>query len=370
VSDERGLLTAFYRGALFQMKRRRTGNREHKIAQSYLSTVQDEPLLSAEEESTLAAAIAQGDKNALRRMVETNMRLVVRIAQEYVGKGLTLDDLIGEGNLALVRAAEQFEPRHGARFSTYASLWIKQAIQRALFDTTGMIRLPEHVLRLLGRWRKAERALGRELARKPSFNEVASRLGLNESQRMLVAKAQQARRVRLESTVEKEAARWSLVEPSDPYGPPDLAVEGLDDKLVLRSRLEGLTDRERAVLSLRYGLDQERPLTLCEIGDRLGINRQSVKLAELEAVRKLRGDRLRAASAPSRRSIARVQTLRARTYANSSSTSATESTGAFFTSSPHPDELLPPPTSVPMPMPSIGWDQNWAALNATIAYNP
>ena len=272
------------------MKSTRTGNIEHSVVRSYLSALNSETLLSAEDEISLAEAIAQGDKNALGRMIQANLRLVVRIAQEYLGRGLTLDDLIGEGNLGLIRAAEQFEPHHGTRFSTYASLWIKQSIRRALYDTTAMIRLPSHVLNLLSKWRKAQRALGRELARKPTFNEVASHLGLSEAQKLLVAKAESARNVKLESTAARTETRWSLVEPCDPYGPPDLAAASLDDRLLLRSRLQILNSREQVVVSMRYGLDDETPMTLGEIGDRLGMTREWVRMVEIKAVRKLRGE--------------------------------------------------------------------------------
>src|SRR5213592_2924713 len=119
-------------------------------------------------------------------MIRANLRLVVKIARDYVGRGIVLDDLIGEGNLGLIRAAEEFDPRFVTRFSTYASYWIKQAIRHALINTTATIRLPAHMVGLLTKWRRAERALRRELGRDPIDDEIAARLGLSAMQRMLV----------------------------------------------------------------------------------------------------------------------------------------------------------------------------------------
>ena len=140
------------------MKSKRAGRLENDVAPPYSYAVPDETLLSASEEHSLATAIARGDKIALGRMIQSNMGLVVKIAREYVGRGLVLDDLIGEGNLGLVYAAERYEPRYGTRFSTYASQCVKQSILRALCNSTSLIRLPSHVLSLLSKWRKAERA--------------------------------------------------------------------------------------------------------------------------------------------------------------------------------------------------------------------
>src|SRR5215468_7420893 len=130
--------------------------------QGYFHDISQVSLLSAKEEHELADAIARGDRDARTRMIQANLRLVVKIAREYAGRGLVLDDLIGEGNLGLIRAAEEFDPGFGTRFSTYASYWIKEAIYRALINTTATIRLPAHMVSLLTKWRRAERTLCRE----------------------------------------------------------------------------------------------------------------------------------------------------------------------------------------------------------------
>ena len=255
--------------------------------QIYLQEIKDDALLTASEERELAGAIACGDEDARRRMIEANLRLVVKIARDYVGRGIALDDLIGEGNLGLIRATKEFDPRFGTRFSTYASYWIKQAIRHALINTTTTIRLPAHMVGLLTRWRRAERSLCRELGRAPSFEEIATLLGLSETQKTLVARAHQARQLKLESGLAGEATRWSPEESIDRHEPPDSALEAEDERALLLSRLDRLDDRERTILSLRYGLEGDLPLTLKEIGRRLGVTREWVRKIELRAVRKL-----------------------------------------------------------------------------------
>src|SRR5271165_4689291 len=163
--------------------------------QTYFRDINQVSLLSAAEERDLAEAIARGDRDARSRMIEANLRLVVKIARDYLGRGMLIDDLIGEGNLGLIRAAEDFDPGFGTRFSTYASYWIKQSIRHALINTTSTIRLPAHMIGLLTRWRRAEQVLRRERGSVPSFDDVALVLGLSECQKMLVANARQALRL-------------------------------------------------------------------------------------------------------------------------------------------------------------------------------
>ncbi len=272
------------------MKFLRQSSVEQRAVAAYLQTIKNETLLTADEEGELASAIARGDSDARARMINANLRLVVKIAQEYMGRGMGLEDLIGEGNVGLIRAAEEFQPGFGARFCTYAVFWIKQSINNALSNSVPMIRLPSHMLGLMARWRKAEQVLEGESERKPSFQEVASALGLTEIQKMLVRKAQQSRQVQLESTVARDEGGWSVGEKCDPYGPADRAVESLDDQYLVRSRMESLDGRERIILTLRYGLENETPLSLQDISDRLGVTREWVRIIELNAFRKLRGE--------------------------------------------------------------------------------
>jgi RNA polymerase primary sigma factor len=255
--------------------------------QVYLKEIKDESLLTAAEECSLAEAIARGDKDARTRMIQANLRLVVKIARDYVGRGMILEDLIGEGNLGLIRATEEFDPRFGTRFSTYAGYWIKQSIRHALINTTSTIRLPAHMVGLLTKWRRTERSLCREMGRAPSFHEVASSLGLSEVQKSLVVKALQARQLKLESTIPAGDGWRSAMGPSGTYASPDAMVEAGDEWDILWGRMERLDTRERSILILRYGLEGETPLTLKEIGRRLGVTREWVRKIEIRAVRKL-----------------------------------------------------------------------------------
>ena len=209
--------------------------------QVYLKEIRDESLLTAAEECALAEAIAPGDNDARTRMIQANLRLVVKIARDYVGRGMVLDDLIGEGNLGLIRAAEEFEPRFGTRFSTYASYWIKQAIRHALINTTSTIRLPAHMVGLLTKWRRAERALCRETGPRAQLRRggVVPR-ALTETQKSLVAKAHQARQLKLESGIAAETGRWSPVGSSGQYASPDALLEAEDERRILLRRLDRL----------------------------------------------------------------------------------------------------------------------------------
>jgi RNA polymerase primary sigma factor len=255
--------------------------------QIYLREIKDGSLLTAAEECALAEAISHGDEDARSRMIEANLRLVVKIARDYLGRGLVLEDLVSEGNIGLIRATTDFKPGFGTRFSTYASYWIKQSIRHALINTTSTIRLPAHMVGILTRWRRAERALYRERGCSPTFAELASYLGLSEAQKSLVAKAHQARQVKLEGSVAAETGGWSRGNLSDRCESPGASLEADDERRILLNRLERLDSRERTILALRYGLEGESPLTLKAIGRRLGVTREWVRKIELRALRKL-----------------------------------------------------------------------------------
>ncbi len=255
--------------------------------QAYLREIKDEALLTAEEECALAVAIAGGDSDARKRMIQANLRLVVKIATDYVGRGMVLEDLIGEGNLGLIRATADFEPRFGTRFCTYASYWIKQSIRHALINTGSTIRLPAHMVGLLTKWRRAEQSLYREWGRMPSFDELSTFLGLSEIQMSLVAKAHQARHLKLESRIGGEVALSSSQQSTNLHEPVGEMMETNEERARLLNRLERLDPRERTVVVLRYGLEGEHPMTLKEVGRRLGITHEWVRKIELRVIQKL-----------------------------------------------------------------------------------
>ena len=256
----------------------------------YLHEIKDESRLTAQDERNLAEAIARGDRDARSRMIQSNLKLVVKIAREFLGRGLAIEDLISEGNLGLIRAAGDFQPRFGTRFSTYASYWIKQSIRHALINTTSTIRLPVHMVGLLTRWRRVEQSLHRQRGSAPSFDDIALVLDLSDNQKMLVAQARQTLRLTPDGIEAVEAGlRWAYTVSNRCEG-ASATLQDAEDRRILRERMQDLDDRESTILELRYGLNGNEPMTLREIGRRLGITREWVRKIELRAVRKLAND--------------------------------------------------------------------------------
>ncbi len=254
----------------------------------YLQEVSRIPLLTPEEEQTLARRVQAGDKDAERRMVEANLRLVFRIARRYRNRGLPLPDLIEEGNIGLLRAVRKFRPDKGTRFSTYATWWIRQAVVRALANQARMIRLPVHVELLLGRYLKEKKRLTQELGRPPSIEEVAAALEISPDQ---LAELEEIRQqpLSLERAVGEEGKGTLRDLVADPSGS---APGGLGTLLRERADLAGILDdlpeRERTVIRLRFGLGGEEALTLETIGKRLGLSRERVRQIEASGLKKLR----------------------------------------------------------------------------------
>ena len=243
-------------------------------------------LLTADEERTLAEAAARGDAAARDRFIRANLGLVTTLARRYLGKGLDLDDLIGEGHLGLIAAVERFDPGVGVRFSTYAAHWIKTAIRDGLTNTSSTVRLPAHIVKLASRWRKAERQLCREQGFAPSDDQVAEALGLTASQREMLGQAKRARASR-SGDGEGGEGSWSPDELADGHEGPGAALEASDERRGVMSRLGRLDERSRRVVELRFGLGGGGPLPLREVGRRLGLTPEGVRAIETRAIARL-----------------------------------------------------------------------------------
>jgi RNA polymerase primary sigma factor len=256
--------------------------------ETYLREINETALLSAQDEQELARAIGAGDVEARDRMVRANLRLVVNIARGYTGKGLGLQDLIEEGNLGLLRAVEGFDPSMNTRFSTYASYWIKQSIKRALVNTAKTIRIPAYMVELLAKWRRATNKLNDELGRPPTHEEIAKYLGLPKKKLNIIKKA-----IRVyNSAPQTDQAGdqgWSIDEMlmDGRSKSPDMEMVETDDLKQVLHLLDKMDKREATVLRMRFGLDDEEPRTLKEIGECLGLTRERVRQIESEALSKL-----------------------------------------------------------------------------------
>ncbi len=254
----------------------------------YLHSIGRVQLLTAEQEVGLAQRIERGDMDAKRQMVEANLRLVVSIAKGYVGRGLSFLDLIQEGSLGLIRAVEKFDHRRGFKFSTYATWWIRQAVTRAIADKSRTIRIPVHVNEKLSRVRSAERSLVQDLGREPEPAEVAAEIGLELAEvRELMGLATAP--VSLEAPLGDDGSGRvaDLVPDNSSEGPFERATDSLQREGLDRA-LRLLTERERTVIELRYGLTGQEPLTLEQIGRDFGITRERVRQIESNSLRKLK----------------------------------------------------------------------------------
>jgi RNA polymerase primary sigma factor len=256
--------------------------------QVFLKDIGKVHLLTPAQEVELAKRIERGDELAKRQMVEANLRLVVSIAKRYRNQGLPFLDLIQEGTIGLVRAAEKFDHRKGFKFSTYATWWIRQAVARALADKGRTIRMPVHVVEKLNKIVRTERKLRAERGREPTSDEIALELGMPVEEVDYVRRAAQAP-VSLEKPVgDDEESEFGHFLEDDSEPQPDEAADVSMRNEALSRALELLGERERRVLELRFGLNGEAPSTLDEVGRAFNVTRERIRQIENQSLKKLR----------------------------------------------------------------------------------
>jgi len=254
----------------------------------YLREIGKIPLLTPEEEIELAKRVEEGDEEAKKKLIEANLRLVVSIAKKYIGRGLSFLDLIQEGNLGLIRAVEKFDYRKGFKFSTYATWWIRQAITRAIADQARTIRIPVHMVETINKLIRVSRQLVQQLGREPTTEEIAQALGLPPEKVEDIQRIAQEP-VSLETPIgeEEDSQLGDFLEDKESPNPEE-ATAGQLLREQLEEMLDELTEREREVLRLRFGLEDGHAHTLEEVGKRFNVTRERIRQIEAKALRKLR----------------------------------------------------------------------------------
>lgn len=254
----------------------------------YLKEIGNVPLLSTEEEIELAKRVEEGDEAAKKKLTEANLRLVVSIAKKYVGRGMPFLDLIQEGNMGLMKAVDKFDYSKGYKFSTYATWWIRQAITRGIADTGRTIRVPVHMVETINKTLRMTRTLLQELGREPTPEEVADRLNVPVSRVREVLKISHDP-VSLDTPIgeEDDSHLGDFIEDDSALSPADSAAFSMLRE-ELNTALESLTDRERQVVELRFGLRDGRARTLEEVGREFNVTRERIRQIEAKALRKLR----------------------------------------------------------------------------------
>jgi len=257
--------------------------------QLYLGEIGFNALLTAEEEISISRAALKGDMRARERMIVCNLRLVVKIARRYNHRGLAILDLIEEGNIGLIRAVEKFDPERGFRFSTYATWWIRQTIERALMNQTRTIRLPIHIVKELNLYLRTARKLAQELDHEPTFEEIAAATGesVDSVSKMLKLNEHISS---VDSPIGGDSENKALVDliADENYKGPESTLQNADMQKNIVSWLEALNPKQKEVLSRRFGLLGHEPATLEEVGLEIGLTRERVRQIQVEALNRLK----------------------------------------------------------------------------------
>lgn len=264
------------------------GDEQLDATRMYLSEIGYSPLLTADEEVYYGRRSLKGDEVSRRRMIESNLRLVVKIARKYINRGLPLLDLIEEGNLGLIHAVEKFDPERGFRFSTYATWWIRQTIERAIMNQTRTIRLPIHVIKELNLYLRAARKLSQSLDRTPSPEEIAELLDkpLEDVKRLLGLNERVAS---VDTPIGKDNDRFLLdAIPDENNTDPSQILQDTDLQIIVEKWLMRLNEKQREVVELRFGLNGHEKGTLEQVGNQIGVTRERVRQIQMDALKRLR----------------------------------------------------------------------------------
>jgi RNA polymerase primary sigma factor len=258
--------------------------------QLYLREIKEERLLTPDEEKKLGWHIINDEcPESKERMIKANLRLVISISKNYAHRGLPLSDLIEEGNIGLIKAVEGFDPAQGARFSTYASWWIKQAIKRTLINAVQPIHIPAYMVELIARWKQANRKLEERMGRQPTIQELATEMGLPVKKLLIVRRAVKAYHAPSQAPTKDdgEGADLGDIFEDTRTRAPEQDVERREDFSTILKLLDSIDERDARVLRLRFGLEGKEALTLKQIGKEVGLTRERVRQIEVEALKKL-----------------------------------------------------------------------------------
>ncbi len=255
--------------------------------ETYFKDINRIDLLNADQEKSLARRIQKGDNDAREQMIKANLRLVVSIAKNYVDRGLSLMDLIEEGNLGLLKAVERFDPDANCRFSTYATWWIKQSIKRALIDTVKTVRIPSYMVEIISKWKNMASNLSIKLGRQPTIEEIAEALEIPTENLGIIKTAIRASNSSSQTiSLENMWTLSEILEDKNVKQPHQILADDTKNELI-EKLLTLIEDRDAKIIRMRYGLENGDPMTLKEIGERVNLSRERVRQIENEALKKL-----------------------------------------------------------------------------------